>query len=233
MIEERIVIRGTSAGLIIKMGAGDWDMLLQELDTRLSSTPSFFRGGRVALVVGRRKLADDELQKIGELLERHKVSLWAVEGEDPETQAASRNLGLEVQVDAQARLPMEGAVPGTDALPSPVEGTTGVLMRRTLRSGQAVRYHGHVVIIGDVNPGAEIVASGDVVVWGKLRGTVHAGAEGDESAVVCALHLAPTQLRIGSYIARSPEEAVQDTWLPEKAFVQGDRIVAEPWGGSG
>ena len=111
----------------------------------------------------------------------------------------------------------------------PVEGGA-VLVRRTLRSGQTVRHTGHIVVIGDVNPGAEIIAGGDVVVWGRLRGTVHAGAGGDDDAVVCALVLAPTQLRIGSHIARSPGGEPGRRILPEVASVQGDQIVAKPWG---
>jgi septum site-determining protein MinC len=104
-----------------------------------------------------------------------------------------------------------------------------LLVRRTLRSGQAIQHPGHVVVIGDVNPGAEVVAAGDVVVWGRLRGLVHAGAMGDDEALVCALRLTPTQLRIGNHIARPPDQERQDDRPPEMARVQGNRIVVEPW----
>ncbi|MGQ0600150.1 MAG: septum site-determining protein MinC, partial [Anaerolineales bacterium] len=86
---------------------------------------------------------------------------------------------------------------------------------------------GNVVVLGDVNPGAEIVASGDVIVWGRLRGVVHAGAEGDAGAVVCALDLAPTQLRIAGYIAVSPPQKGQPH--PEMARVKDGQIMAERW----
>ena len=85
-----------------------------------------------------------------------------------------------------------------------------------------------LLVIGDVNPGAEVVAGGNVVVWGKLRGMVHAGAMGDDSAIVCALSLAPTQLRIGNHIARPPDEKKASP-IPEVARVRDDRIVVEPW----
>jgi septum site-determining protein MinC len=103
-----------------------------------------------------------------------------------------------------------------------------VLWQRTLRSGQSIRHPGHVIVIGDVNPGAEIVAGGHVVVWGKLRGTVHAGATGDEAALICALHLAPTQLRIAGHITRSPEERRRES-TAEVAVVRDGQIVAIPW----
>jgi septum site-determining protein MinC len=85
-----------------------------------------------------------------------------------------------------------------------------------------------VALIGDVNPGGEIVAGGNIVVWGKLRGTAHAGALGDDTAVVCALQLAPSQIRIGSYIARPPERGSLPG-APEMASVQEGDIVVERW----
>jgi septum site-determining protein MinC len=84
-----------------------------------------------------------------------------------------------------------------------------------------------VVVIGDANPGSEIVAGGDVVVWGRLRGMVHAGAEGDDSAVVCALDLDPTQLRIAGQIAVTPKRRSKPQ--PEIARLVDGQVVAEPW----
>jgi len=103
-----------------------------------------------------------------------------------------------------------------------------VLIRHTLRNGRTVHSEGHVVVMGDVNAGAQIIAGGDVVVWGRLSGVVHAGARGDESAVVCALHLSPTQLRIAGYITISPEDKRRKA-RPERALVRNGRIEAEGW----
>lgn len=80
-----------------------------------------------------------------------------------------------------------------------------LLVRRHLRSGQRVHYQGNVVVLGDVNPGAEIVATGDIVVMGVLRGLAHAGSAGDPERVVAAFRLQATQLRIANHIARAPE----------------------------
>ena len=71
-----------------------------------------------------------------------------------------------------------------------------------------------------------------MVVWGRLRGTVHAGVGekglGDQ-AIVCALQLAPTQLRIGEYLSRSPSHEMDLEAMPEVASVQDKQIVAETW----
>ena len=230
MNQTRIDIKGTSYGLVINLGPGSWESLITELATRLEHTPAFFKGGRVALHVGPRQLDPHQLQHVGDLLAAHHVTLWAVIGESDETRQAATALGLETQLTAPQLPRAEEVEPGSGAL----DEYHAALVRRTLRSGQSMHYPGHVVIIGDVNPGAEVVAGGDVIVWGRLRGIVHAGAGGDDSAIVCALALAPMQLRISQFITRSPGSEPRPgqtgAFLPEVAFVHDGQIVVELWG---
>lgn len=111
------------------------------------------------------------------------------------------------------------------------DGTKTLLVKGTLRSGQRVMYEGNLVILGDVNPGAEVVASGDILVLGTLRGMAHAGATGDSRAVVAALHLEPTQLRIANHISRPPagerQTRLRGAGRPELALVVGDTVVVD------
>jgi len=111
----------------------------------------------------------------------------------------------------------------------PENALQALLIHRTVRSGQIIRHSGTIVVIGDVNPGAEVIAEGDVLVWGKLRGVVHAGASGNDNAMVGALILSPTQLRIGGYIARAPDEKRLNSWPAEIARVRDGQIIVEPW----
>lgn len=219
---EGVTIRGTSDGLIITLGSGPLYEVLEDMEIRLSSKASFFRGGRVALRVADRPLSAEQLQSIGNRLEKLGVSLWAVEGDHPTTHTAAEGLGLELALHPVASPPPRGP----DHVPR--EDMPGLVVRRTLRSGQAVHHAGHVVLLGDVNPGAEVVAGGDIIIWGKLRGIVHAGAMGDEEAVVCALQLAPSQIRIGSLIARPPDRG-RPPKVPEIANVQDGQIIVERW----
>lgn len=223
---DTVAIKGTSEGLVISLGEGPLGAVLDEMDTRLGAKASFFVGGRVALRVGDRSLSTEQLQKIGSQLEAHGVTLWAVESEHPATCVAAEELGLETSLHLATRPPQ----PVPEQIPR--EELTGLLVRRTLRSGQAIRHAGHVTLLGDVNPGAEIVAGGDIVVWGRLRGIAHAGAMGDEGAIICALELAPSQIRISSHVARPPERS-RPPKTPECASVQDDRIVVERWAESG
>ena len=108
-----------------------------------------------------------------------------------------------------------------------------LLIRRQLRSGQRVHYAGNVVVLGDVNPGAEIRAGGDIVVMGTLRGLAHAGATGDTGAVVAAFRLQATQVRIAHYIARAPEgEGAVSPGVPEMAMVRDGQVVIDGFPGA-
>ena len=107
------------------------------------------------------------------------------------------------------------------------------VIRYSLRSGQVERFfEGTLILFGDVNPGAEVIAGGDIVVLGRLRGLAHAGALGNTSAIIMAMNLTPTQLRIGHLITRPPSTGIR--WSkpqPEIARVENDNIVVEPFNG--
>ena len=104
-------------------------------------------------------------------------------------------------------------------------------VQRTLRSGQSLKSDGNIVIVGDVNPGAEIIAKGDITVWGVLGGIAHAGSDGNNYSRIRALKLHAIQLRIGDIFARRPDTVnipyVQksDSFIPEEARVSRKHIV--------
>ncbi len=102
------------------------------------------------------------------------------------------------------------------------------LINRTIRSGQSIKYPANIVVIGDINPGAEVIAGGDILVIGKLRGVVHAGATGSVDSQVIALKLQPTQLRIGNIISRSPDDNdFPEPSHPERAYIKDGVILVE------
>jgi septum site-determining protein MinC len=238
--EDGIIIKGSREGLLITLGPGAWRTALAAFEARLIAAPEFFKGARVALLVGNRQLIEADMRAARDLLAQHDVLLWGIISDDAETQHAAAVMGLDADLpqrdrvkprpaDAEPGPPIETASAATSLESAPADDPeAGLVARRTLRSGQQLRHPGSITVIGDVNPGAEIVAGGDIVVWGKLRGTVHAGATGNETAVVCALILAPTQLRIAQYFARSPEGRRRKP-TPEVARVREGKIVAESW----
>jgi septum site-determining protein MinC len=136
---------------------------------------------------------------------------------------------------AQRRRRGEASVPRLrpellPAAPTPalhvVEAAPGTLYRTTtLRGGQVLHHSGNIVVVGDVNPGAELIATGDILVFGRLAGIAHAGAQGEENARIYALDLAPTQLRIATFIAAEGEAKRRSTPVPEVALARDGRIV--------
>ena len=112
----------------------------------------------------------------------------------------------------------------------PNEAKTNVdltVHRGTLRSGDHIETQGHLLILGDVNPGGSASAEGDVYVWGRLRGRAHAGSKGNSEAKIVALQLRPLQLRIAELVARGPEEQPQPG-LAEQACILDGAISIEP-----
>ncbi len=226
MHDHLVAIKGTKDGLLVQVSpTEEWNSVTADLAARIDQQLSFYAGARVTLDVGSRPVRKDELGSVKALLERRGLALWAVMSESTTTLDSAQAMDLRTSQPRTA-----APIQSTD-MPAPSsqeDGTTGLLVKRTLRSGRSVKSPGHVVIFGDVNAGAEVIAGGDVFVWGRLRGSVHAGANGDAGAVVCALDMTPTQLRIAGQIAISPVDKRHKP-KPEMAVIRNNRIVVETW----
>jgi septum site-determining protein MinC len=218
-MSQSISIKGTTDGLLVTLPEGNWDQIKEKLLDMIETRAEFFKGAQVALQVGDIDLGASELGGLRKLLFERAVDLQAILSTSDTTRAAAANLGLRLALKESDTRPA-----GSSAS---MDGEEAIFLARTVRSGHSIHFPGHVTILGDVNPGAEIIAGGNIIVWGRLRGTVHAGAGGDDGCMVCALDLAPTQLRIAGHIAVSPSKKGQQQ--PEMAKVRQDQIVAEVW----
>lgn len=227
MREDIVAIKGNSDGLLISLSPSEeWLDVTQELAKRIDEKGNFFAGAKLTVNLGQRPVPKHELSGLRALLERRGLKIEMIMSESKTTIDAAQAL------DLRAGTPNPAAA-GSDLQESlpfdpEEEGSLGVLIRRTLRSGRTIHSEGHVIVFGDVNPGAQIIAAGDVFVWGKMRGNVHAGAYGDEDAVVCALDMTPTQLRIAGYITTSPKEKRHKPG-PEIALIRDSQIIVEAW----
>ena len=224
MQDELIAIKGIKDGLLINLNTTEeWLSITEELGARIDEKSDFFAGASVTVDLGNRPVPKYELSSLKALLERRGLTLTVVLSDSDTTNQSALALDLRTETG--------NVVPGrtaqeTSPTNSEETGTQGVMFRRTLRSGRTIHSDGHVVVFGDVNPGAKIIANGDIIVWGKLRGTVHAGANGDENAIVCALDMSPNQLRIAGYLVTSPPGKRGDVY-PEVAFIRNNQIVVE------
>lgn len=231
----QIDIKGIRDGLLIRVSDNPEVAVYERLRRELEQKRQFLQGSRLAVALGRRAMNGEQLAGLQELFATHELELWAVLSDDGDTRDAARTLGLATRLSGSAT-GLDGA-PAETGLPESANGTgaaksppmaNALLLRETLRSGRAVWHEGHVIVLGDVNPGAEIVATGNVIVWGRLRGLVHAGSGGDAAAIICALELNPTQLRIADRIAAPPTDSRAGA-IPEQAAIRDGQIVAEPW----
>ena len=216
-----IQIKGIREGLLVTVGDGDWVDVSEKLYNEIDKQADFLSGAKLILDVENHVINADTMGKLREDFSEKGLSLWAILSHSPTTENNARALGLATRIHQSH----------PDKLKREVElelnADEGVLIRKTLRSGNSIQHPGHVTVIGDVNPGAEIIAGGDIVVWGRLGGLAHAGAEGNEEAMVCSLNLSPTQLRIAGKMRVSPGDSQGQH--PEIAFVKDDTVVIEPW----
>jgi septum site-determining protein MinC len=229
---QQINIKGIRDGLLVTLGNAAFSDMLLALTAELGQKQAFLQGSRVVIEAGERPFTPTQLAQLQDQFTRHELELYAVLAGREETRTAARQLGLATRLPGSNTDLNGNTLPVTknnnlsgNAAP-PTSG--GLLLKETLRSGRSIYHEDHVVIIGDVNPGAEVIAGGDVIVWGKLRGLVHAGALGDETAVICALALTPTQLRIADQIAIPPEGSAGKL-SPEQAIIKDGQIIAIPW----
>ena len=220
-MSDLINIKGGRDGLRMRFDdTAEWSSLLTHLDQQLTQNRAFFNGARLTLDMGERAVSEAQLAELLSLMQQHGVSTTALNANAREARNAARAIGISARP-----IPTPRELQATGS-PSSTEGDA-LLLVRTVRSGQLLRHSGHITLIGDVNPGGEVIAGGSIVVWGRLRGLVHAGALGNEEALVCALELRPTQIRIANQLATTPP--VSGPHVPDIARIEGDQIIVTPW----
>jgi septum site-determining protein MinC len=245
-----VEVKGWRNGLLLIIPPDEeWANVLEQVDARLDEARarSFWRGAQTTIDCGGRFVSLEELDA---LLDRVKGAYGlvpiAIVAADAATRAAGEKLALvsyeEMPVIRKPpRREFESMNPSASEAPetpdvadkSAASANNSLYLRQTVRSGQRIVNDGHIVICGDVNAGAEIMAKGDIIVFGTLRGLAHAGCYGDETAQILALSLRPPQLRIAGKIARSPEEVVKTKGgsaerTPEVARIENGEIQIFP-----
>lgn len=216
-----IQIKGLRDGLLVSLTDAPWNEQLSVLISRVDAQPSFFQGARLALDVASQVLHVNELVDLRDQLSERGISLWAVLSESPTTEQTSQLLGLATRISKPR--PQESVDYGVDDLGK----GTALFLNQTLRSGTRIEFAGHVVVLGDVNPGAEIVAEGNIMIWGRLRGMVHAGSDGDEETVICALEFSPMQLRIADDVLDVKESPAGSS--PQSARIENGKLIIKNW----
>ncbi len=204
-----VMVEGVESELVIDLKAwGSFADMKAELERNLHAIDNYLMGNWVSIDVGSKSITERQLREMEDILLDHGFHLKDLINEHTSRgqKRISINQGEEEEIP---------------------DSSDTVLICRNLRSGQKYFSKGNMVILGDINPGAEVIAGGNILVMGALRGLAHAGAFGDEKAIIAAYRLSPTQLRIANHITRPPDGEAIIVNNPELAKIRAGKVVIE------
>lgn len=217
MAEEIINFRGVKEGIFVDIKGGNLDIIKKELDKKLKDTYNFYKGTKLLGILADALSEDEQLEL--KLILKYKYDFIVTNEKLPKHLLSPPIAKEEFNSNNKNE---NSYFEGIDC------GMTK-FVNGTLRSGQVVEYDGNIVVIGDVNPGALILARGNIIIFGTLRGVAHAGIGGNLDSIVASYNLQPTQLRIGDMIARPPDDGNEEYTLPEIARVKDGEVIIEPY----
>ena len=197
-----------------------WRRILDEFKTRLHKIEkSWLPNTKVYLQSHDRLLDTRQIQDLTDILAQAQLTLKLVITKRRQTAVAAASAGFSVEQESMITPLSENKANPPQDLAEPL------YLKNTIRSGEQIYHQSTIVILGDVNPGASIIAGGEILVWGSLKGIAHAGAMGNRQALIMALRMEPTQIRIADLVARAPEHPPENR-IPEVAYIssQGIRI---------
>ncbi|CAM3823369.1 septum site-determining protein MinC [Mesobacillus zeae] len=200
---QNVTIKGTKDGLTLHLDdTCSYEELKKELDRKLANTSKAQEEDRLLTVkvkVGNRYLSHGQQEELKDLIRQKRNLLVDVIETNVMTIAEAEELRQENEIVSVARI---------------------------VRSGQVLEITGDLLLIGDVNPGGTVKASGNVFVMGSLKGIAHAGCNGNEQAVIGASSMKPSQLRIAGCISRAPDQLPnEDGKAMECAYISEDQQI--------
>lgn len=211
MYNDGIVIKGNKEGINTQIDISkfaNFEEMLMSLIKKLSRGKHFYKGTTLILKIDLKAITQKNVQTLKEVL------LDQIELKDIVLEDIEKNKEKDEEKDKKV---FSGVY----------EGKTRFI-RKTVRGGQCINYPGNIVIIGDVNSGAEVSAAGNVIVLGTLKGKVSAGTNGNTKAVIAAFSLQPELLKIAKCMAMSPDDTGKPKY-PELAKIKDGVIIVEPY----
>lgn len=221
MSGEIVKLKGNRGGLqLVFAPNADFESIQDDIQRKLEEGSRFFRRG-TEIQIAPGVLSEANEAVLRKLFHRHGVLFRVEEPVEPPPRPKT-----EQKPAAPPKPKPEPIVEPPKAIPS-MDEPQMLVVNRTIRSGQEIKTPGSVMICGNVNPGAQIIAGGSIDIRGACKGLVHAGAYGDTSAFIVADQLMPTQIRIADRIAQPPEN-MKKPQAAERASIKDGKIVIEP-----
>lgn len=209
-----VIIKCNKYGLIVILDEKlPFEELLKDIEDKFRESAKFFKNAKMAMTIRGRTLDKvQEKQVVEAIVNSCGLHILCIVDEDRGSEAFFKE--------------------AVDSAVEEKEKEDGRFYRGTLRAGQVLETEHSIVILGDVNPGANVVSKGNIVILGSLRGTAYAGATGDQSCFVAALVMKPIQVRIADKMARSAITKRVDIGEyrmdPKIAYVKDDHIYVKP-----
>jgi septum site-determining protein MinC len=204
MVKNGIIIKGNMDGLVAVINMNmfkDFEDMLNELKEKLNKGKKFYKGCNLTITTQLKFISERDMRKLKDIL-FYEFMIKDCIFEDSEETSNKFFTGI-------------------------YEGRTKFI-RKTIRSGQIIQYTGNVVILGDVNPGAEIYAAGNIIVLGTLKGCAHAGRDGNKRAIIAAYNMQAQLIQIANIMTRAPEDDIKPAY-PEVAKIKNENIIVEPY----
>ncbi|HLC16520.1 MAG TPA: septum site-determining protein MinC [Thermodesulfovibrionia bacterium] len=235
-----ITFEGTKDQCILHTDCSiDFTGLMDEIAAILSKHQNFFKDASLVLNLGDREMTESECAEIVSLIkESFNIKIEGAYTTHEQTRKCFDELEIRLLEEvpgsklkrAEPKLRENHTRIGKGSFSDHIKSSmlNAKLLYGTVRAGQVVDSKGSLVIVGDVNPGGELSAKGDIIVLGSLRGMAHAGMPDNDDAKIIALHLSPTLIKIGTYVASAPHHGEHKKVLnPEIALVEDNQIVTE------
>ncbi len=174
-----IKINQTTEEIVLNVNmTAEMDKIVEEIESKIVKLKEFYQSAKTPIRITGRLFTDGEMERLKKVI--------------------NSEIEVDINFDSPSDLLGLHAIKKTFHTEMDVSETKYV--QYSLRSGQIEEYSGSLVIIGDVNAGAEVIAGGNIAILGALRGLAHAGAGGNTNAIICANYIEPTQIRIANVV---------------------------------
>lgn len=204
MLDEAIILKGSKDGLNVVININkfrNFNDMLNSLVERLMPGKRFYKNSILKITIELDQINEKDMEGLKKILiEQFEIKDCIFENKEEKKDTVFNGI---------------------------YEGKTKFI-RMTIRSGQKLDYSGNLIIIGDVNPDAEISAFGNIIVLGELKGHAFAGSNGNHDAIIAAYKLQPQIIQIGDIMSRSPEDDLKPSY-PEVARIKDGIIIVEPY----
>lgn len=204
-----VVIKGNKSGMSVYLDPDiPFEQILEDIARKFNESAKFWGSVQMALTLeGRELTAEEEFQIVNVI-------------------TTSSDLEILCLIDTDAKR-IERCEKALNQKLMELSSSTGQFYKGNIRRGDTLESEASIIVIGDVNHGGKVIAKGNVIVLGELRGSVHAGAAGNNNAVVVAIEMAPVHLKIADHTGPYSEKGKRLGKNPMMACIENDTICVK------